>query len=207
MGIQKERMMKAKNRSLCCFLGVLVLVAVSRICPAQQVREKKLALTQATTLKGKPSPRVAVLVAQWTRAKAWTREYLEKMPEDSFGFTPVPEVRSFAGQMLHLAFWNFAFVDKATGQTSPYKELDLMRDEFKTKARTSKVVTESYDFVINGLKGLSDAQLDEQLTMRNGAKVLRIERINDAYEHQTHHRGQTVIYLRLKGLMPPTEPF
>jgi uncharacterized damage-inducible protein DinB len=61
--------------------------------------------------------------------------------------------------------------------------------------------------VINGLKGMSDAQLDEQLTMRDGSKILRIERINDAYEHQTHHRGQTAIYLRLKGLMPPTEPF
>ena len=55
------------------------------------VHEKKLALTQAATLKGKPSPRVAVLVAQWTRAKAWTRECLDKMPEDSFRFRPVPE--------------------------------------------------------------------------------------------------------------------
>ena len=199
--------MKAKTRRKRWPFSAVVIVAAWLVCPAQQVREKQLALTQAATLKGKPSPRVAVLVAQWTRAKAWTREYLDKMPEDSFGFTPVPEVRSFAGQMLHLAFWNFAFTDRATGQTSLYKEQDLMKDEFKTKARLSKVVAESYDFVINGLKGLSDAQLDEQLTMRDGSKILRIERINDAYEHQTHHRGQTVIYLRLKGLMPPTEPF
>ena len=199
--------MKAKNRSLCCLLGVLVLVVAARICPAQQVHGKKLALAQAAAFEEKPSLRVAVLVAQWTRAKTWTQEYINKMPEDSFGFRPVPEVRSFAGQMLHLAFWNFAFVDRATGQTSPYKEQDLMKDEFKTKARLSKVVAESYDFVINGLKRLSDAQLDEQLTMRDGSKILRIERINDAYEHQTHHRGQTAIYLRLKGQMPPTEPF
>jgi uncharacterized damage-inducible protein DinB len=200
-------MMTAKNRSLNCILGVLVLVAVSGICSGKQVHQKKRALTQAAAFDEKPSSRLAVLIAQWTRAKAWTGEYIDKMPEDSFGFRPVPGVRSFAGQMLHLAFWNFAFVDRAIGQPSPYKEQDLVKDEFKTRARLSKVVTESYDFVINGLKRLSDAQLDEQLTMSNGAKVLRIERINDAYEHQTHHRGQTVIYLRLKGVMPPAEPF
>lgn len=204
--------MKAKTRRTRWLFSAVVLVAAWLVCPAQQPaqqapRAMQFGLTQAGALKGKTSPRVAVLVGQWTRAKEWTREYIDKMPEDSLGFSPVPAVRSFAGQMLHLAFWNFAFTDRATGQTSPYKEQDLMKDEFKTKARLSKVVAESYDFVINGLKGMSDAQLDEQLTMRDGSKILRIERINDGYEHQTHHRGQTAIYLRLKGLMPPTEPF
>ncbi|MBO0721263.1 MAG: damage-inducible protein DinB, partial [Blastocatellia bacterium] len=26
-----------------------------------------------------------------------------------------------------------------------------------------------------------------------------------SFEHQTHHRGQTTIYLRLKGVTPPGE--
>jgi uncharacterized damage-inducible protein DinB len=26
-----------------------------------------------------------------------------------------------------------------------------------------------------------------------------------AFEHQTHHRGQCTIYLRLKGIAPPRE--
>ena len=204
--------MRAKTRRKRWLFSAVVIVAAWLVCPAQQLAQqalcaKQFGLTQAAAFMGKPSPRVMVLVGQWTRAKEWTREYIDKMPEDSLGFSPAPAVRSFAGQMLHLAFWNFAFTDRAKGQTSPYKEQDFIKDEFKTKARLSKVVTESYDFVINGLKGMSDAQLDEQLTMRDGSKVLRIERINDAYEHQTHHRGQTAIYLRLKGLMPPTEPF
>ncbi|MEP7273175.1 MAG: DinB family protein, partial [Acidobacteriota bacterium] len=118
-----------------------------------------------------------------------------------------PEVRSFAEQMLHLAYWDFAFTAGSFERTSPYKEEELISGEFKTRVRLSKIVGESYDFVINGLKGLSDAQLDEQVTLSDGSKALRIVRINDAYEHQTHHRGQTVIYLRLKGLVPPPEPF
>ena len=29
--------------------------------------------------------------------------------------------------------------------------------------------------------------------------------LDKAFEHQTHHRGQTTIYLRLKNVKPPAE--
>jgi uncharacterized damage-inducible protein DinB len=29
--------------------------------------------------------------------------------------------------------------------------------------------------------------------------------LSKAFEHQTHHRRQTTVYLRLKGLTPPNE--
>lgn len=29
--------------------------------------------------------------------------------------------------------------------------------------------------------------------------------LSKVFEHQTHHRGQTTVYLRLKGLTPPQE--
>ncbi len=175
---------------------IILLLALSQIGFAQSAADRP-----------QPSQRVALMIEEWTRAKAWTAEYIAAMPEESFGFKPVPEVRSFAEQMLHLAYWNFGFNTSAFGRTSPYTEEQLMTDEFKTKARLSKVVAESYDFVISGLKQLTPEQLDEPVTLRNGRKQLRGGRINDAYEHQTHHRGQTVAYLRLKGITPPAEPF
>ena len=154
-----------------------------------------------------PSPRATIMIAQWARAKDWTLEYIAKMPEENFGFKPVPEVRSFAEQMLHLAYWNFGFTAKSFNRPLPYKEADLMKDDFKSKARVTKVVAESYDFVISGLKQIPDEQLDQETTTGSGQTIRRIERLNDAYEHQTHHRGQTVVYLRLKGIEPPVEPF
>lgn len=200
--------MKTKTRSLGLLITALTLVAIWRPWPAKsETGAQRLIALQTAAAKEKPSQRRAVMIAEWTRARDWTLQYIAKMPEEHFGFKPVPEVRSFAEQTLHLAFWNFGFTAKAFGLTSPYNEEELMKDEFKTKARLSKVVSESYDFVINGLKAISDEQLDAQMTLRNGAKISRLERINDAYEHQTHHRGQTVIYLRLKGLAPPVEPF
>ena len=82
-----------------------------------------------------------------------------------------------------------------------------MKDDFKSKARLTEVVTESYDFVISGLKQIPDEQLEQKTVTGSGQTIRRIERLNDAYEHQTHHRGQTVVYLRLKGIEPPVEPF
>lgn len=200
--------MNAKTHCLRPLFGALLFIAAWQYCPAQlETNALRSATTPSAAATQKPSQRRAVMIAEWTRAKAWTQEYIAKMPEEHFGFKTVPEVRSFAEQMLHLAYWNFGFTAKAFGKTPPYKEADLMKDEFKAKARLSKAVAESYDFVIKGLSELIDMQLDEHLTRSDGTKILRLESLNDAYEHQTHHRGQTVIYLRLKGLEPPPEPF
>ncbi|NJN43012.1 MAG: hypothetical protein HC811_13085 [Flammeovirgaceae bacterium] len=39
----------------------------------------------------------------------------------------------------------------------------------------------------------------------NGQEYSRAVGIGKAFEHQTHHRGQTTIYIRLKGIAPPNE--
>jgi hypothetical protein len=89
---------------------------------------------RAASARKEPSHRVSIMVAQWTRAKDWTQQYIAKMPEENFGFKPAPEVRSFAEQMLHLAYWNFGFTAKSFGRPLPYQEADLMKDDFKSKA-------------------------------------------------------------------------
>jgi uncharacterized damage-inducible protein DinB len=63
---------------------------------------------------------------------------------------------------------------------------------------------DSYDYVITVLQGMTAEQLQE--TVKGGGKELpKYVLINKAFEHQTHHRGQAVVYLRLKGVTPPPE--
>ena len=38
-----------------------------------------------------------------------------------------------------------------------------------------------------------------------GTDLTRAAALEKGFEHQTHHRGQTTIYLRLKGVKPPQE--
>ncbi|HEX4849907.1 MAG TPA: damage-inducible protein DinB, partial [Puia sp.] len=49
------------------------------------------------------------MMADWQRAKIYTKAYLDAMPEDGYGFKPTPEIRSFAQQMLHLSDANYLF--------------------------------------------------------------------------------------------------
>src|SRR5437762_11548205 len=46
------------------------------------------------------------MVKDWERAKAYTQEYIDAMPADKSSFRTVGSMRSFAEQMLRLAFSN-----------------------------------------------------------------------------------------------------
>jgi uncharacterized damage-inducible protein DinB len=63
---------------------------------------------------------------------------------------------------------------------------------------------DSYDFVISSLQAMTDSQLQEMVTLM-GHSVSKANMFAKAFEHQTHHRGQTTVYLRLKGVTPPPE--
>ena len=88
----------------------------------------------------------------------------------------------------------------------PYagKNLEKM-DEFKTKAALTKVVMESYDYVITSINGMEMSKANEPIKLFGRMDSTRGVAFAKAFEHQTHHRGQTTIYLRLKGVKPPAE--
>lgn len=152
-----------------------------------------------------PLTTVTQLTADWQRAREYTKEYLDAMSEEGVNFKPTPEIRSFADQMLHLANANYNFGSIASGKTNPFqgKKMEEMAD-LKTKAALTKAVLDSYDFVIDAVKGMTDAQLGEMVKM--GQREMNRETVlAKAFEHQTHHRGQCTIYIRMKGIKPPNE--
>jgi uncharacterized damage-inducible protein DinB len=153
----------------------------------------------------KPLDLKSLLIADWERAKTYTKEFLDAMPEDGIGFRPAPEIRSFAEQMLHLAQGSIGISSNATGKQRIYPDMNLEKqDQFKTKEALTKVVMESYDFVIEGIRGMDETKWDERVS-RGAFEVTRLGWLMKAFEHQTHHRGQCTIYLRLKGVTPPKE--
>jgi len=194
--------MKQRIIALRYLLSALaVSAALSLVCFAQQASSGAV----LPAVKTAPADPAATLVADWTRARDYTKEYLDAMPEDGISFKPTPDIRSFAEQMLHLATANFAFVSTATGKPNPYqgKQLEKM-DEYKTKAALTKIVMESYDFAINAAKTVDLKKADEPVKFFS-FDLTRGSAWSKGFEHQTHHRAQTTIYLRLKGVKPPQE--
>ena len=144
-------------------------------------------------------------VSEWQRAKKYTKAYLDAMPADGYKFKATPEVRSFAQQMLHLADANYFFMSTASGKESPLGKTSLEKSVEQSKELTTKAVMDSYDFAIATIQGMTEAQMQEAVTMGKDLKSTRGLLLAKGFEHQTHHRGQTTIYIRLKGVTPAPE--
>ncbi len=146
-----------------------------------------------------------IMIKEWERAKAYTQEYLDAMPESGYALKPTPEMRSFAQQMLHLSDANFGLGAAATGATPPADMKDLEKIPDQSKANVSKIVNASYDFIINAIKGMSEDKLGETVKLFGRFEMSRGMALSKVFEHQTHHRGQTTVYIRLAGAKPPQE--
>lgn len=147
----------------------------------------------------------ADMVKEWERAKAYTKEYLDAMPESGYALKPTPEMRSFAEQMLHLTDANYGIAAAATGEKSPVSFGESEKATDKSKANVTKMVMDGYDFVINAVRKMSAAQLTEKIKLFDRFELTRGEAVAKLFEHQTHHRGQTTVYIRLAGATPPQE--
>ncbi len=182
--------------------SLAVSLALALVCFAQQASGGQ---KPEQPLKEYPKSRIDSLVREWTRARDYTKEYLDAMPDDGINFKPTAEIRSFAEQMLHLSNANYNFAARAFGVDNPMqgKRLEQL-DELKTKSALTKTVIDSYDFMINTIKAQTDAKLDEQIAFA-GMNRPKSAVLAASFEHQTHHRGQTTIYLRMKGVKPPNE--
>lgn len=157
--------------------------------------------------RDKPAPSSkAQMVADWERAKAYTLDYLNAANDDVVSFKPTPEMRTFGQQWLHVADDNYGFAAIASGKESPsdFGELEKKFTQYKTKAELIKAVAGSYDFTISVLKDMDDTKLGEVIKVFRW-EISREETFRKSFEHQTHHRGQTTVYLRLKGIKPPEE--
>ncbi len=145
------------------------------------------------------------MIKEWERAKIYTKEYLDAMPADKYGLKPTPEMRSFAEQMLHLTDANYGFTSSITGAKSPFGMGEAEKTADKSKENVSKIVLAGYDFVIENIKSTSPEQLNETMKFMGRFDLTKGMAFNKCFEHQTHHRGQSTVYIRLAGAKPPQE--
>ncbi|NWK65318.1 MAG: DinB family protein [Sediminibacterium sp. Gen4] len=147
----------------------------------------------------------AQLIKDWERAKTYTAEYLAAMPADKYTAKPVEGIRSFAEQMLHLAQGSIGLSANGTGKTRIFPGYNMEKSATaQSKDSVSYYVNASYDFAIDGIKAMDANQLGE-LVKRGNLNESRLSWIMKGFEHQTHHRGQCTIYIRLQGVTPPNE--
>ncbi len=142
---------------------------------------------------------LAQLSRKWTNAKVYALKMAELMPEEFYDFKPVPEEMSFREQLLHIAQnmrWltsAYLFVPAGT---------PVVDSMVKGKAAVIKILSDAYDMGAAAHKNISAKQLDEVIPFFSGPMTRR-QILILMHDHQTHHVGQVIVYLRLKGITPP----
>lgn len=120
--------------------------------------------------------------------KAYTIAVLEAMPDGDYTFKPNEEQRTFAAQAYHIVYsidyFHRAFSNGGNAQWQPGDENSKSKKELIEWAKSK--FDEMNAFILS-------QESDDRLT----AGVVSY------LDHNAHHRGQIITYLRLKGIAPP----
>jgi uncharacterized damage-inducible protein DinB len=164
-------------------------------------------LAFAATAQFSPDSIKAQYIKDWQRAKAYTQEYLDAMPKDKYSFRAQDSVRTFAQQMLHMAQGTIGLMSAGTGKQVPAIVNRRNLEQTPSACSADSVmffVNLSYDFAIEAVTEFDMNKYAERVK-RGNFNESRLAWMMKSFEHQTHHRGQTTIYIRLLGIKPPNE--
>jgi uncharacterized damage-inducible protein DinB len=137
-----------------------------------------------------------VLEARWTDIGDKIVALAESVPEESYDYRPVPEVRTFAEQLRHVAFWNDYLRDTLRGDSPNGEANELSPAEYPGRTEILRAMRESLEGVRAELvraKGKRLADMDEK----------RLDLVVGYIDHVSEHYGQLVVYARLCGVIPP----
>ncbi|GAC1310226.1 MAG: hypothetical protein NVSMB24_27050 [Mucilaginibacter sp.] len=139
------------------------------------------------------------LSRKWADSKAYALQIAALMPEEDYSFKPVPGEMSFKEQLLHIA-------DNINWLSSDYllvPSAKRIKDAaVPDKKAVIKILSDAYDNGLLAHGALSPAQLEERVSFFAGP-ISRRQILVLMHDHQAHHLGQLIVYLRLKGIKPP----
>lgn len=138
----------------------------------------------------------------------------EAMPEDKYNFTPTSlniagsdykGVRSFAGQVKHVATANFILWGMLVGEKPP---VDVNNGEgpasMTSKADIVKYLKDSFALGHRAAQTLTAANAVETLPSPFGSgQIPKLYCGTFTVAHAFDHYGQIVEYLRMNGIVPP----
>ena len=126
---------------------------------------------------------------------------VEKMPEEHFRYKPVPEVRSFAESVAHVADAQARNCNLVAGAGSTTVDADTKQ----TKAELVAALKASFAICDAAFAALTDATAREMVKMGSSAFALsKLSLLVSMIAHSNEQHGYMAVYLRLKGIVPPS---
>lgn len=135
-------------------------------------------------------------IKRWNANKRYLLRILSAMPEDAYDFKPTVDMKSFKSQATHIASW----------LTNHFKKMGHSGLTPFDKSNKRKIIASYevfFDEIIAYVSQLNPNELKNTIKMWYGQST-KSRLMNLMDNHLAHHRGQMVVYLRLKGIKPPS---
>jgi uncharacterized damage-inducible protein DinB len=176
--------------------AVLILTILASLSPAQSSKLDSVLDMQE-------------FIHDWTISKQFTLEVANAMPPDLYSFKPNADEMTFGEQIIHIAGANVFRFHEITGVKPPF-EFDPEHLPPTDKSSAVKMLEQSFDYVIAVLPQITSNQLKRTWhipswkgrTDPDGRAM-----ILNMFVHTAHHRAQCEVYMRVKGIKPPTYTF
>lgn len=139
-------------------------------------------------------------ISKLKNAQAYTLQVARSMPAGKYAYKPSPEEMLFSRQLLHISE-NLCWLTSCY-LTSNKNPLTAAEGKLTSKEEIIAVVTKAYDFAIDALQNFPTNTLNDTVRFFAGP-MNKLQIINLVQDHQTHHRGQLMVYLRLNSIKPP----
>lgn len=136
----------------------------------------------------------------------------EDIPEKDYGYRPVPDSRSVAETLLHIASlsgFDFFFHEEERLHWLENFDFGALIAKSQADEKRPRPKTEIIDLLRTAgdrwcawVEGLPGERLAEQVRMPGGVSKSRFEMLIGTKEHEMHHRGQLMVIERLLGIVP-----
>ena len=171
------------------------------------MNRRKILTTVATGVAVAATVRIAsaaekeieIFVERWRKSKDLTLKVAEAMPAENYDYKPFADARAFGGELQHLGQaegFYLGQLGKGRAPAAPQKDT--------SKDATVKYLTENYDWAIGVVGQLTVAELTKPFGGGKGPGMTGLELLYQAMIHTAHTRGYGEMYLRNKGVVPPT---
>ena len=151
-----------------------------------------------SALMAQLNPVIADQKTAYTNNKNNLIKAAEKMPEEAYSFKPTPEMQSFGERIAHIAN-QIGTCSSLTGERKPSPATGKT-----SKADLVAALKASFDACDAAWESMTDATAHEMVAGRGGQQRAKITILVGNTTHNTEMYGYISVYMRLKGVVPPT---
>jgi hypothetical protein len=162
------------------------------------IRSSLIVLLAGGALMAQSNPVITEQKAVYTANKNNLIKAAEKMPEEAYSFKPTPEVQTFGERIAHIAN-QMGTCSAMTGERKPSPAAGKT-----SKADLVAALKASFDACDAAWDSMSDKTATEMVAGRGGAQRSKISGMIGNTTHNTELYGYISVYMRLKGVVPPT---